>query len=544
MSHRSRVGWIIAGVSLLVLIISALATKFSLGLLRDLGGMAFLGIPLGVAGLITGIIIAVHERGEVRHETGTIDDLHSGEGVLVHWSYTPEEWNGFVAKVIAQRKKDLPWKVLLIPVPMVGFLWLLFGEVTPVIFIPFAVGVIWMMIYLPSRTLAKLGRGDVIISRNGALIHDRWYDWSYGNRLLTGVVYEEGNPASISFKWVRVGGGAWGTFSPTDVSVPVPHGHKKEAAHLISTLSPNAKQQGDRPGRLESIQPSIDRSVPPPLPPSSRPWFNALVELMADTGIAVTVLALAAAFGEGSWAILGVAVSLIIFEVCAVFWGPSGGLAFALQALIQLALFSTFLYAALTHNRDHGYFSSEKSHYQHDQKTPEEARALTASYEARKELDSGHSDQALRLFDEAIRLDPKHADRYYERGGAYAQLGQTQRAIQDFDEAIRLQPTEPLYYALRGHAYDDLGKSQRAIEDFDRAIRLDAKCAPAYNYRGLVYVKLGQIQRAILDYDQAIGLYPTYAPYYEDRGKAYQALGNAKQAQRDFDKAKELKAKK
>ena len=436
MSHRPHLGWSILGVSLPVLIISALAAKFSLGLL---GEMSFFGITLGAAGVIIGIIIAVHERDEARHEARVIDELRAGEGVLVHWSYTPEEWNGFVAKVTAQG--NLPWKILLIPpLPMVGFLWLLSGEVNAIIFIPFAVmGVIWMMIYLPSRTLATLGRGDVIISRDGVLIHDRWYDWSYGNRLLTGVTYEEGNPASILFKWKRVSGrGAWGTFSPTDVIVPVPHGHEKDAVHLVSTLSPDVRQQHDQPGSRRNQKPSKARSVPPPLPPSNRLLlYNTLVEIMAYTGIAVAVLALAAAFGEGSWAILGVAVSLIIFEVCAVFWGPSGGSAFALQALIQIALFSTFLYAALTHNRDHGYFSSEKSHYQYHQKTPEEAKTLTASYEAKKELDSGHPDRALRLFDEAIRLDPKNPDAYVGRGRAYVELGQTQRAIQDFDEAIR-----------------------------------------------------------------------------------------------------------
>jgi len=314
------------------------------------------------------------------------------------------------------------------------------------------------------------------------------------------------------------------------------------------------KSHLDRLSSPESTQSSTDQSVPPPLPPPSRPVFNTLVDLMGYTGMVVSVLALGAGLGEGidavarsqasagSWVILGVAVSLIIFEVCVVFWGPSGGSALALQAVIQAALFSTFLYAALAHNRGHGYFSSEKALYQHPQTTPEEARALTASYEAKKELDGGHFDRALRLFDEAIRLNPKNAADYRYRGDAYKKLGQIERAISDYSQAIQLAPTEALYYVDRGNAYDDLGKSRRAIEDYDAAIRIDQKDAGTYYNRALAYNKLGQHERAIEDYSHAIQLDPNYVQAYENRGWTYQALGKTKQAQTDFDKAKKLRA--
>ena len=82
---------------------------------------------------------------------------------------------------------------------------------------------------------------------------------------------------------------------------------------------------------------------------------------------------------------------------------------------------------------------------------------------------------AIAEYDEAIRLDPKYALAYNNRGFAYINLGQHQRAIQDLDEAIRLDPKLALADKNRGFAYANLGQNQRAIQDLDEAIRLDPK---------------------------------------------------------------------
>ena len=97
-----------------------------------------------------------------------------------------------------------------------------------------------------------------------------------------------------------------------------------------------------------------------------------------------------------------------------------------------------------------------------------------------------HSDpsKALALLTEAIKLDPKYATAYNNRGLAYSDLGQIPRAIQDFDQAIKLDPKDAEAYYNRGLAYLRLGQYARAIQDFDHAIRLDPKFAQAYNNRG------------------------------------------------------------
>ena len=70
---------------------------------------------------------------------------------------------------------------------------------------------------------------------------------------------------------------------------------------------------------------------------------------------------------------------------------------------------------------------------------------------------------------------------------AYRVKGENDRAIADYTEAIRLDPKNANAYSNRGYAYSDKGDTDRAIADFTEAIRLDPKFAIAYNNRGLAY---------------------------------------------------------
>ena len=105
--------------------------------------------------------------------------------------------------------------------------------------------------------------------------------------------------------------------------------------------------------------------------------------------------------------------------------------------------------------------------------------------------EQGRLEEAIKGYDEAIRLDPQDADSYHKRGFAYFNLGQYERAIEDYDEAIRLNSQYTDAYIARGNAYANLGQPQRAIDDFDEAIRLDPQHALAYYNRGNAYTNLG-----------------------------------------------------
>ena len=180
-------------------------------------------------------------------------------------------------------------------------------------------------------------------------------------------------------------------------------------------------------------------------------------------------------------------------------------------------------------------------------------------------------------YSEAIRLDPKNAVAYGNRGMAYYGNSDLDRAIADFDEAIRLDPKDATAYNNRGAArlgkgdrspivyrtivddsrwrvpkavflYKSNGLVQRdkgdvglAIADFSEAARLAPKDALTYNNRGAAYVADGDFDRAIADFNEAIRLDPKYAEPFNQRCYVLAITGQAQQALADCDESMRLR---
>ncbi|MCI0866303.1 MAG: tetratricopeptide repeat protein, partial [Chloroflexi bacterium] len=123
-------------------------------------------------------------------------------------------------------------------------------------------------------------------------------------------------------------------------------------------------------------------------------------------------------------------------------------------------------------------------------------------------------------------LDLQKAKELYEAGLAFFAQGQMEEAIRKYDEAIRLSSDTPGAYAGRGLAYSNLGQFLRAVQDFDAAIRLNPQNADAYNNRGLAFGELGDFNKAVQDFDASIRLNPQRADAYNNRGLAYGELGD------------------
>ena len=96
-------------------------------------------------------------------------------------------------------------------------------------------------------------------------------------------------------------------------------------------------------------------------------------------------------------------------------------------------------------------------------------------------------DKAIADYTDAIRLKPKWAEAYYNRGAAHADKDEPDKAIADYAESIRLDPQHAATYYGRGVAYGMKCDYDKAIADFTEAIRLNPKLAQAYYSRGWAY---------------------------------------------------------
>ena len=96
------------------------------------------------------------------------------------------------------------------------------------------------------------------------------------------------------------------------------------------------------------------------------------------------------------------------------------------------------------------------------------ALASQKSDEAYKLLLRGDYRGAIKLYDEAIQLNPNDSWIYHNRGTAYKTLGKYQQAIQDFSKAIQLNPNAPMPYLYRGRCYEAIGYKREAQVDLEK----------------------------------------------------------------------------
>ena len=152
----------------------------------------------------------------------------------------------------------------------------------------------------------------------------------------------------------------------------------------------------------------------------------------------------------------------------------------------------------------------------------------------------GKYKEAIKKYDEAIKLNSNYAELYNNRGLAKKNLRQYQEAITDYDRAIELKPNYAEAYSNRGVAKGNLRQLREAITDYDRAIELKPNYAEAYSNRGVAKGNLEQLREAIADYNKAVELNPNDAIAYNNRGNAKDNLKQHQEAIADYDKALEL----
>ncbi|KAG0035968.1 hypothetical protein BGZ82_004889 [Podila clonocystis] len=81
--------------------------------------------------------------------------------------------------------------------------------------------------------------------------------------------------------------------------------------------------------------------------------------------------------------------------------------------------------------------------------------------------------EAIRLYGEAIVLNPKNAVYYANRAAAYSQMGDHQNAIADSLKAAEVDPAYSKAYSRLGHAYFSVGKYKDAVSAYEKGLALE-----------------------------------------------------------------------
>ena len=141
---------------------------------------------------------------------------------------------------------------------------------------------------------------------------------------------------------------------------------------------------------------------------------------------------------------------------------------------------------------------------------------------------------AITAFDEAIKIDPKFAPAYFNRGYAESLQGKSTEANADYTQAIALDSNYKEAYYQRGGIEGQNARFDDAARDFTAVIKIDPKYAPAHYNLGHVDYFQGNLDPAMVEVNQALALNPRFAYSYFIRGLIQHAQGEHSKALSDF----------
>jgi eukaryotic-like serine/threonine-protein kinase len=124
----------------------------------------------------------------------------------------------------------------------------------------------------------------------------------------------------------------------------------------------------------------------------------------------------------------------------------------------------------------------------------------------------------------------------------------TDSAIRVFEQALQLDPNYALAYAALGDAYWRKYRDERnprwvqaSRDSCEHALRLDDKLAAAHECLGTLYTGTGFYESAVPEFQRALLLEPTNDDAYRGLARAYERLGKLSQAEKTYRQAIDLR---
>ena len=153
----------------------------------------------------------------------------------------------------------------------------------------------------------------------------------------------------------------------------------------------------------------------------------------------------------------------------------------------------------------------------------------------------GEMDQAIQYLREAIRLNPSYRDGHYLLGLALIQNGQIDEAIRQFQEALHVYPDHVGAHYDLGLALGRKGEMDQAIQHLREAVRLNPDHAGAHINLGVALSQKGEMDEAIRHYQEASRREPNRADVHNNLGTIFHQQGRTGEAIREFQEALRLK---
>ena len=118
----------------------------------------------------------------------------------------------------------------------------------------------------------------------------------------------------------------------------------------------------------------------------------------------------------------------------------------------------------------------------------------------------GESEGALKLFTQAIQLNPNNSDYFFGRASCYYDLGHYPKAANDIEQAIEMEPDQSDYHYYAGNIYFHQENYLRAIRNYTQSIEAESNpdiqldLQNIYFNRGVSYLNEQEYDKAEADF--------------------------------------------
>jgi tetratricopeptide (TPR) repeat protein len=172
-----------------------------------------------------------------------------------------------------------------------------------------------------------------------------------------------------------------------------------------------------------------------------------------------------------------------------------------------------------------------------------------------KHLEKGQFEDALRIFDYALKLDDKNEKLWEYKSAALNELDRIDEAYECLEHIAKINPEKKKKLA-EARKNPEIQRCDKLMEDAQRlvsdqqyeeaisyykeVIKSDPTCTDAYMNIGICYDHLGDYSSANDFYDMALEIYPLYPKAWSNKAITYQHMGDIGDALICFDKAIDL----
>jgi tetratricopeptide (TPR) repeat protein len=148
--------------------------------------------------------------------------------------------------------------------------------------------------------------------------------------------------------------------------------------------------------------------------------------------------------------------------------------------------------------------------------------------EARKE----NFEAALACFDRTLELDPSDRKAWFNRGNALTRLNRYQEAAESFNILIQHEPNNYRAWYNRGITLTAMRRYHDALSSLDTAVSINPECYYAWTYRGILLNRLYRFKDALLSFDQSLRYRTPNPNAWYGKASTYALQGKAVQAAR------------